>query len=103
MAMDVLSDIKAAEQKALETRRAAQAAAKEALKQAAQQNAQLEDEEITKARRAAIEKVNAGREAAKADLDAQQSGRLKECEALKQNARKRLEKAADLCLERILN
>lgn len=102
MAIDVLNDIKAAEEKAQETRRVAAMAAREALKVATQENAAYEDEELTQARRASLKKVDAGRAAAKAKLDKQQEQRLNECETLKENARKKLALAADVCLERIL-
>lgn len=102
MAIDVLSDIKAAEEEAQEIRRNAAQTAKDALKLAAQENAAMENEELAKARHNSLIKVDAGREAAKAELDAQQAQRLKDCETLKNNARQHLEQAADICLERIL-
>ncbi len=102
MAIDVLSDIKAAEEKAQEIRRVAAVAAKDAVKLASQENAAYEDEELTQARRLSLKKVDEGRAAAKAELDKQQAQRLMECEALKENARKKLALAADVCLERIL-
>jgi V/A-type H+-transporting ATPase subunit G/H len=102
MAIDVLNDIKAAEEKAQEIRRVAAIAAKDAVKLASQENAAYEDEELTQARRLSLKKVDEGRQAAKAELEKQQAQRLKECEALKENANKRLTAAADVCLERIL-
>ena len=102
MAMDVLSEIKAAEEKAQDLRRVASIAAKDALKTAAQENAALEDDALTQARRDSIKKVDDGRALAKATLDEMQAERLKECEALKTDARRQLSAAADVCLERIL-
>jgi len=102
MAIDVLNDIKAAEEKAQEIRRVAAIAAKDAVKLAAQENAAYEDEELTQARRLSLKKVDEGRQAAKAEMEKQQAQRLKECEALKENAKKKLTDAADVCLERIL-
>ncbi len=102
MAIGVLSDIKAAEEKAQEIRRSAAIAAKDAVKLASQENAAYEDEELTLARRLSLKKVDEGRTAAKAELDKQQTRRLMECDALKENARKKLALAADVCLERIL-
>ncbi len=102
MAMDVLSEIKAAEEKAQELRRVASIAAKDALKSAAQENAAIEDEALTSVRRDSLNKVDSGRELAKAELDKQQQERLKECDALKARAAQKLSAAADVCLERIL-
>ena len=103
MAMDVLSEIKAAEEKAQDLRRVASIAAKDALKSASQENAALEDEALTQARRDSIKKVDEGRNLAKAELDKMQAERLKECDTLKVHARAKLSAAADVCLERILN
>lgn len=102
MAMDVLSEIKAAEEKAQELKRVASIAARDALKNAAQENAAYESSALAQARRESLKKVDEGRDDAKAELEARQSGRLKECEALKSDARQRLNAAADVCLERIL-
>ncbi len=102
MAMDVLSEIKAAEEKAQELRRVASIAAKDALKTAVQENAAIEDEALTNARRDSLRKVDEGRALAKAELDSLQTERLKECDALKAGARRKLSAAADVCLERIL-
>lgn len=102
MAMDVLSEIRAAEEKALESRRLAAIAAKDALKQGEQENAEITDRELTAARRAALAKVDAAKAAAKAELDKQQQQRLADCEALKSAASERLENAAQVLLERIL-
>jgi len=102
MAIDVLNDIKAAEEKAQEIRRVAAIAAKDAVKLTSQENAAYEDEELTQARRLSLKKVDEGRQAAKAELEKLQAQRLKECQALKENASKKLAAAADVCLERIL-
>jgi hypothetical protein len=102
MAMDVLSEIKAAEEKALETRRLAAIAAKDALKLAEQEHAEIADKELTAARRTALDKVDAAKASAKAELDKQQQKRLSDCDALKSAAGQRLERAAQVCMERIL-
>ena len=102
MAMDVLSEIKSAEEKALELRRVASIAAKDSLKAASLENAAIEDEALTNARRDSLKKVDQGRAEAKAALEKQQGERLKECDKLKSNARQRLSAAADVCIERIL-
>ena len=102
MAMDVLSEIKAAEEKAQETRRLAILAAKDALKLAEQENAEIADKEITAVRRSSIETVDAARAADKAELDAQQKERLADCGSLKAAAEKQLDRAALVCLKRIL-
>ncbi len=102
MASDVLSEIKAAEEKAQELRRVASIAAKDALKNAAQENAAYEEEALAQARRESLKKVDEGRAAAKEELDKLQAERLQECAALKDSARKKLYAAADKCLERIL-
>ncbi len=102
MAMDVLSEIRAAEEKALETRRLAAIAAKDALKLAEQEFAQIADTELTAARRAALARVDAAKTADKAELDKQQQQRMSSCDALKNAADQRLENAAQVILERIL-
>jgi len=102
MAMDVLSEIKATEEKALEKRRLAVLAAKDALKLAEQENAEIMDRELAAARRAGIRKVDAAKAAAKAELDEQQKKRLSDCDALKAAAESRLDEAVRICLERVL-
>lgn len=102
MAMEVLTEIKAAEEKARETRRVAAAAAKEAIKLAEQENSEIKDKELTEARRKSIVLVDDAQNAAKQELDAMQEERMKECENLKATAQKNLSRAADVCLERIL-
>lgn len=102
MAIDVLSEIKAAEEKAQEIRRMASVAAKDALKTAAQENAAYENEMLALARRNSLKKVDEGRALAKAELDTKQAERLMECEALKKCAGQNMIIAADVCLERIL-
>ena len=102
MAMDVLSEIKSAEEKALETRRLAAIAAKDALKVAEQEYAQIMDTELTSARRAALSRVDAAKAAAKSELEKQHQQRLQDCDALKKTAQQRLENAAQVLLERIL-
>ncbi len=102
MAIDVLNQIKAAEEKAEETRRVAAMAAKDALKLAQQENSEYKEKELAKARHEAIAVVDAAQKAAQAELDAQQNKRLEKNEELKQNAQKKLSQAADVCLERIL-
>ena len=101
MAMDVLSEIRAAEEKAADTRRLAAIAAKDALKLADQENAQIADTELTAARQAALARVDTEKAAARAGLDGQQQ-RLSDCDALKSAADQRLERAAQVLVERIL-
>ena len=102
MAMDVLSEIRAAEEKALESRRLAAIAAKDALKLAEQEYAQIADTELAAARRTALDKVNAAKTAAKTELDKQQQQRMSGCDMLKSAAGQRLERAAQVLVERIL-
>jgi phage protein D len=102
MAMDVLSEIRAAEEKALEKRRLAVVATKDALKLAEQENAEIMDKELSAVRHEGIEKVDAARASAKAELDAQQQKRLADCEALKDAASQRLEQAIQICMEKVL-
>lgn len=102
MAMDVLSEIRAAEDKAQQTRRLAAIAAKDALKLAEQEYAEITEKELASARRSSIEKVDAAKAAAKAELDAQQQKRLADCDALKEAASQRLARAAQACVERVL-
>ena len=90
MAMEVLTQIKDAEQKALETRRVAAAAAKDAIKLAEQENEEISDMELTAARREGIDIVEAAQKAAKAELDALQQQRMQECDKLKRDAEKNL-------------
>lgn len=103
MALEVISQIKAAEQEAEDIRRTAVTVAKDALKTAVRENAQIEDETLTQARRTSLEKVDAAKAAAKAELEEVQKQRLRECDALKEDARKRLGAAADICIERLLS
>lgn len=103
MALEVITQIKAAEQEAEEIRRTAAAAAKDALKLAAKENAQIEDETLTQARRASLEKVDEAKAATKAELEKRQQQRLVECDKLKENARKQLDDAAAICIERLLS
>lgn len=102
MALEVLTEIKAAEEKALETRRTAAVAAKDAIKLAQQENNEIKDKQLTDARRESIAVVDAAQKAAKQELDAKQEKRRQEFETLKQNAQNKLSQAADVCLERIL-
>ena len=102
MAMDVLSEIRAAEEKALESRRLAAIAAKDALKLAEQEFAQIADTELAAARRTALDKVDAAKAAAIAELEKQQQQRMSDCDALKSAASQRLERAAQVLVERIL-
>ena len=102
MAKQVLSEIKAAEEAAKETRRVAMLSAKDSLKLAEQENSEIKDKELTQARHKGIEHVNAAEADAKAQLDELQSKRNLECEDLKIKAEKLLEAAADVCIERII-
>lgn len=102
MAMDVLTEIKAAEEKAHETRRVAAAAAKEAIKLAEQENSSFKEKELATAKLESLAAIEAAQQEAKAELDALQQQRMMECTALKQKAEKNLSRAADICVERIV-
>jgi len=102
MAMDVLSEIRAAEEKAQEIRRTAALAAKDALKLAEQENARLLEKELSAARAAASQRVEAAKAADQAELDKQQARRLADCDALKAAAASRLDAAVQISLERVL-
>lgn len=102
MAIEVLSKIKSAEESAAESRRVAAIAAKDAIKLAQQENDELKDTLLTKARHDSIAIVESAQQEAKIELDALQDQRKKECEKLKQASEKKLSRAADICLERIL-
>ncbi len=102
MALDVLNQIKAAEEQALEIRRVAALTAKDALKLAEQENAEITHTELTAARRTGIERVDAAKASDKALMDKQQKKRLADCDALKAAAEQRLDRAAQVCVERIL-
>jgi vacuolar-type H+-ATPase subunit H len=103
MALEVLTQIKAAEEKALDTRRTAAAAAKDSLKLAVQENDEIKDKELTEARRQSLAVVDAAQQAAKKELEALKEERIAACQALKAGAEKKLGAAADVCIERILN
>ncbi len=102
MAKQVLSEIKAAEEAAKETRRVALLSAKEALKMAEQENSEIKDKELTDARHEGIEHVNEAEAQASKELDALQVKRTQKCEDLKVKAEKLLEAAAHVCIERII-
>jgi len=102
MAMDVLSDVRAAEDQAQEIRRLAAIAAKDALKQAEQENAEISEKELSSAKRSSSEMVDAARQAAQDEFDALQAIKLKDCIAIKTAAERKLSQAADVCLERII-
>ena len=102
MAKEVLDKIKQAEEQAKEKRRVALVTAKDSLKMAEQENEEIKDKQLTAARHEALEYVNKEEDKAKAELDALQEKRTLECEDLKSKAAQRLEKAADVCIERIL-
>lgn len=101
MALEVLSEIKAAEAQAKEKRRVAMLSAKDSLKFAEQEDSEIKDKELTSARHEGLEFVNKAEQEAKTELDALQQKRNLECEKLKTRAEKKLEAAADICLERI--
>lgn len=102
MAIDVLTQIKTAEEHAYETRRVAAMAGKDALKLAEQENREIKDKELSEARRNGISLVDAAQEVAKAEFDNLQKEKLQNCEILKQKAKDNLLRAANICLERIL-
>lgn len=102
MAIDILNQIKSAEAQADEIRRAASLAAKDALKAAAKECEQLEDTMLTQARRTNLEKVDKAKHKVYAELDAQKQKRQLKCNELKAAALKKLEKAADICIEGLL-
>jgi predicted Zn-dependent peptidase len=102
MALDVITEIKAAEEKAQDVRRAAAAAAKDAVKLAAEENAQTKKQKLLSVRQSNEAMVEAAGEAARIELEALSAERSKECEELKVKAQRNLSRAADACLERIL-
>ena len=103
MALEVLTEIKEAEEAALEMRRVALAAAKESLKIAEQENAAYREQLIAEARSAAAREVAEALQASKKKLEAQQTQRLKSADELRKNASGRLSGAAKVCLERIMS
>lgn len=102
MAIDILNKIKSAEAQADEIRRKASLSAKDALKAAAKECEQLEDEMLTQARRASLERVDTAKQAVYSKLNAQKAQRQLECDELKAAAQNKLEKAADICIEGLL-
>lgn len=102
MALSVINDIKVAESKAGEIRRTAAAAAKDYIKLAIEENAQIREREIGQIRQIAAVTVEAAGEEAKIELESLGAQRNKEREELKTKAEKKLARAADMCLERIL-
>ncbi len=103
MALDVLTQIKAAEQTAQETRRNAAAMAKDMIKLAEHENASYKEQMIARAKANSAQMVANGLQASKNKLDALQAQRLKSCDALQQSAAAKLEQAADILIKRILN
>lgn len=103
MALEVLTEIKAAEEAAAETRRVAAAAAKESIKLAEQENAVYREQLIAQAKARAADAVAQAQRATKEKLDAQQSQRTDAAQALRKNAAARLQSAAKACVERIMN
>jgi vacuolar-type H+-ATPase subunit H len=102
LAIDVLTQIKAAEEQALEIRRVASAAAKDAIKLVKQENNAIKEQALSDARNWYAAAIEAAEKEAKTKLDTLQEQRLRSCEVLKQNAQKKLAYAATVCLERIL-
>ena len=102
MALEVLSEIKAAEEEALETRRVAAAAAKDSIKLAEQENTAYREQMISEAKARSAQTIAEAQRVSKEKLDAQQAERLKGCDALRSNAEAKLDQAAKVCLERIL-
>lgn len=102
MALEVLTEIKAAEESALETRRIAATAAKESIKLAEQEDDAYREQMIAKARANAAKTVAEALSASQKKLDAQQAQRLKAADTLRANATGRLQSAAKACVERIL-
>jgi isoaspartyl peptidase/L-asparaginase-like protein (Ntn-hydrolase superfamily) len=103
MALDVINEIKAAEEKALGTRRVASVAAKDAIKLAAEENREIFDKELSVILQSAAQTVETAENAARTELEALSEQRGKECAELKNRAEKNLARAADACLERILH
>jgi hypothetical protein len=103
MALEVISEIKAAEEAALETRRVALAAAKESLKMAEQENAAYREQVIAEARLKAAGEVAQAQQESRKKLEERQAQRFENAGELRKSASVRLEKAAKLCVERILN
>ncbi len=102
MALDVINEVKAAEQKAQQIRQTAAAAAKDAVKLAAEQNRGIMEKELDMLRKKAAQKIEEAEKEARAAFDEQSAQRSLECEQLKLKAQKNLSHAAEACLERIL-
>jgi hypothetical protein len=102
MALDVINDIKAAENKAQEIRLAAAAAARDDIKLAIEDNAQTREAEIESMRQNAAITIEAAGEEAKIELGRLSAQRCAECEGLKAKAEKNLSRAAGICIERIV-
>lgn len=100
--MEVLSEIRSAEEAALEARRVAASAAKDSIKLAEQENEAYKEQMIAEAKVRAARAIAEAQQASKQKLDAQQAERLKGCDALKRNAEARLDRAARVCIERII-
>lgn len=102
MALDVIGEIKAAEEKALEVRRVAAAAAKDAVRLATDENAQILEKELSAIKQSSASAVEAAGAEAEAEFKALHEKRAGECDELKRKAEVNLSRAADICLERIL-
>jgi V/A-type H+/Na+-transporting ATPase subunit G/H len=102
MALEVLTEIKAAEEAAIETRRIAAAAAKDSIKLAEQENTAYREQMIAQAKAGAAKAVAQAQQASKKKLEAQQAKRFAVADALRENAAVKLQSAAKVCIERIL-
>lgn len=102
MALDVIGEIKAAEEKALEIRRVAAVAAKDAVRLASEENAQIMEKELSAIKQSSALAVEAAGAAAEAEFKALHDKRAGECDDIKRKAKVNISRAADICLERIL-
>ncbi|MFA5674912.1 MAG: hypothetical protein WDA65_00130 [Christensenellales bacterium] len=102
MAIDILNQIKSAEAQADEIRQTAVLAANDALKAAAEEYERLESDMINKARRSSLDKVDKSKQAVYAKLNEQQPQRQLKYDELKKTAVKKLDIAADICIEGLL-
>jgi hypothetical protein len=101
MALEVLEQVRTAEEAALETRRVALASAREAVKLAEQENAAYREQRIGKAKADMAKAVAEAQQASQGRLEERQAERLAKLDALSGDE-DCLKRAAKAVLERIL-
>lgn len=102
MTTQVLNQIKAAEAQADEIRQKAGLSAKQDLKEAAGKCERLIENAVSKAQLASQKKLKSAKQSIYANIEKQKLQKQAECDELKKVAQKKLETAANLCVEGLL-